>query len=405
MKEKNIYDYLIIIVITFLVFGSMGGALQPIRLLSIISIPFVILSFFKKNLALKTFGSYFFLLICYMILSLTWSIDIEEGIKVIIYNVLHIFLFLLLIIFYHRSNRKLESFFLGWLIFLSCTLVVALIEIFFNIHLSSSFFGSDNYVNIDGDVVLKKFAAVTFGNYNTYVTVLCMSLPFALNYYLINQKWKAKFLTLFAFLSSTIVVLTNASRGGVLAFSVISLFYIYYLHKSEIKISGLTKFLSVTILFVALYFYRDILFEQLSYRFASGRGMFEDNSRSNLMLHGLEIVNDYNFLGSGVGSINRLMELKRASISIPHNFFLEFLIEYGIFLLLPIIFFMIRICFLRFAKNLVKDKFFIGARIACYIFPVVSVINSGYVLQPVVWVFFATLSTVYLSKDLKIDRL
>ena len=38
---------------------------------------------------------------------------------------------------------------------------------------------------VDGQTLVRKYASVTFGNYNSYVTVICFALPFMFAYLLL----------------------------------------------------------------------------------------------------------------------------------------------------------------------------------------------------------------------------
>lgn len=397
-NRKNKYDYLIIFLIAILAFGNIGGGVQPIRLMSVLLAPFILFSMVVINNRIFNYIKFYFLVfILYMTVSLFWTIQIEDGLLAFLYSIIHILLFFILLICFFNARDALRSFFLGWVFFLMITLSIALIEIIFDYHLPTSFFGSENYVNIDGNIVIKKFSSVTFGNYNTYIMILCLALPFALNYFMLTKSKLNTIFGLIIYLIACFVILINASRGGVICLFIISFSYIKYLNKSNIKIPFYFKIGFIFFIFFILLRYKEILFEQIAYRFASGRGLFEDTSRSDLMSKGFEIVIDYSFLGSGIGSIHKLMELKNSPINVPHNFFLEFLIEYGVFLLIPILLLLFNILKTKSLKDKNRDKLYFGSRVACIIFPIISIINSGYILQPALWVFFATLSAVYIS--------
>lgn len=78
-------------------------------------------------------------------------------------------------------------------------------------------------MNVDGQTLVRKYASVTFGNYNSYVTVICFSLPFMFAYLLLVDGVKKQLWGWFIVLAVFYILVINASRGGLLCF-VIALF-------------------------------------------------------------------------------------------------------------------------------------------------------------------------------------
>ena len=176
-EKRNKFDILIIVTIASLAYGEFEllGAFTPIRLIGAFSACFIAKNW--KLLIYSGFARWSLLLFfwwLYMTLSLLWTPDIMLGIiywfhfTCIIACILSIFLSTI------KANRPLHSFSLGWAFFVIITIPIALWEITSGSHLSS---GSFN----DGAVLggeWKKFAAVTFANYNSYSLMLSYTLPF-----------------------------------------------------------------------------------------------------------------------------------------------------------------------------------------------------------------------------------
>src|SRR5690554_6884015 len=170
-SKWNIFDFLLIFTIALLVFGGYGGALQPIRLFSLVTVPFVFwfyIKYSRNKQILKTIRAVI-ILYMFLVASLLWTSDVNEGFKEIIYYAIHLNLFLLIIMLFRKAHQPFYSLLVGWALFIFLTQLIAFNEIFFDVHLDLSKFESDKVMNAGGILVQKKFAAVTFGNYNGYV--------------------------------------------------------------------------------------------------------------------------------------------------------------------------------------------------------------------------------------------
>ena len=108
-RKRNVFDFLLIITISLLVFGGFGGALQPIRLFSLVMFPFVFRFLLKKSNIKQIAKTSRVVSILYMffLVSLLWTSDINEGFKEIIYYGIHLNLFLLIVMLYMKDIRKL----------------------------------------------------------------------------------------------------------------------------------------------------------------------------------------------------------------------------------------------------------------------------------------------------------
>lgn len=98
-RPNNRYDYMIMSVIFTLVAGNLGGALQPIRLIGLFSLPFVLTFIYNNKLRFRNILCFFILCFFYSLISLFWTSDINEAFKEFFYYLVHISLFFSLSIF------------------------------------------------------------------------------------------------------------------------------------------------------------------------------------------------------------------------------------------------------------------------------------------------------------------
>ena len=126
--KYNKYDILVVLLLSSLGFGGIGGAFQITRILAIILLPvFLIQSYRRRCVCNYIYFILFF--IGYCMLSLLWTLNVQEGFIEIIYFVVHFVLFLEIIVFSFQAKNPLDSISKGWLVAVSMTLVVAMWEI------------------------------------------------------------------------------------------------------------------------------------------------------------------------------------------------------------------------------------------------------------------------------------
>lgn len=385
-KNNNIFDYLIIFMICLIFFGDLLGGLQPIRVFSLFSIPLIFLLNTKFNTRLIDFAKVLFLLYCFIVISLFWTSDRDQGFKEIFYYLIHFSLFFLVPLFEENSKKGLKSLLLGWVLFVFFTQLIAFNEIFFDSHLPVSTFQSDYTLSIYGDLAQKKFASVTFGNYNTYSMIIVMALPFLFGFLTIEKNFILHFFTLLVILFSYIILLVNASRGGILAGFVILTSYFLVSKRADIPYLKFKVLVGVPVILFFLFSYYFLIFEQIELRFRAGSSFFEDDIRLKSYSESIKIFLDNPLFGTGIGSLK--LEMQKVGESLPHNLFLEILIQFGLFILILFISFVI-IVFLNL-KHLDLNRKIIVYSILFSI-PFISIINSGYLLHPVFWVYLGSI--------------
>lgn len=396
LNKYNKYDYLIILLLSLLCFGIYGNAFQPVRVFAVLFIPFsikhLILEVKIRNKFVIFFSSFCLFWIGYDILSLLWTpANYFEALKGIFYHIIHFQVFLLLFFFSRKAVCPVKSIMVGWMVFFLLTVPIALVELLLDIHLPISRQGSEQMMNLGGIIVQKKFSSVTFFNYNTYITVLCFVLPFLLTYILKANTRKQILFGWVLYAVITYIMLMNASRGGLLVL-VIS-FIVFFI--SYCKINKKNRYVfSLIICFFSLFLYLrfgDVLLEQISYRFYNRSSFLEDIGRFDVYQYSLKIFLETFGIGVGVeGMIPALSSIVgNLGVQISHNIFLELLVQYGVLIFIISISFLwkIFVCALK-NKNIYSKTLIL---IAIITFPIMGIINSGYLLMPSLWLYLSSL--------------
>mgnify|MGYP003313542299 CR=1 FL=1 len=111
------------------------------------------------------------------------------------------------------------------------TLIIAAWEITTDSHIPG--FGDFNEgATIDTETGLKHriFAAVTYKNLNSYVTLLCMALPFlAYGLFILEKQW----LSIIALVGSILVLIINSSRGGLMCLAIDVIVFVFNYRKQQ----------------------------------------------------------------------------------------------------------------------------------------------------------------------------
>lgn len=387
-RNKNYYDIFIIVLLASLAFGNIGGSLQISRIVAILGAP---LLFKHINLVINGLSKYalfFISLISYSIISLLWSPSKIRGIEELIYYIIHFIIFFEVIVFSRCAKTPWQSISYGWLLAVLLTLSVAAWEISTDNHLSMSVQQAGTKFNTGTEVIDRKFASVTFGNYNSYVTFLCLALPFI--FYSINKpnnRFIIKIISIVSVIGSFIIVLYNASRGGLLCIVVLALIYLLTLKRKSSSFFVLIFIMAV--LFCLLYWNGEDILKAIIARSADGQ-LFKDSSRFKIWYTAILTFLDTLGLGTGIGGLTIWMDrFARGGINIPHNLFLEVFVQFG---------WLIGILFCLFVLNMFsKIKYARGrtAKItivmALVTLPIVAIINSTYLLTPHVFAYFASI--------------
>ena len=390
VEKKNIYDRLITLMIALLALGGIGGALQPIRVFIIICIPFALKYLITRSLIRKhyQYESLFFIFWwIWAVASLFWAIHPDESIKEVFYLAVNFNVLFVIIWLANKAQNPQRSIVQGWIFLFLLTLPIALYELLFDVHLSLSFHDSDVMMNYGAIIIERRFASVTYGNLNGYNTILCYILPFIIvNFYKTFGKRNSIYYIMLTVLISVIII-WNGSRSAIFALIIgLLLFYLYYSKKSKFTFISVIVLTCVLGYFIFMYFGNifDVIFSRLQ-----EQGL-EDEGRAENIKSGFDALLNSSLLGVGVGNYAPVMEQKyRLEIINPHNMILEIAVQYGIFILIGFLFFIFRI-FKKMKQNEDMPNKTLVITALC-MFPFAMIIDSSHLLNPYVWVFFASL--------------
>ena len=387
-EMHNKYDSYLIVLLASLSLGNIGGPLQMPRILAILFAPmvFTCIRIFRTNYI--GYAVFFIGFTLYALCSLLWSPDKIRGIEEVIYYTVHFFLFFELLIFALKARNPVLSVSKGWLYAIAFTLVIAIWEIVTDNHLPISVQGSDLSMNTGEEIIKRQFASVTFGNYNSYVTFLCFSLPFVFYRIISIQKLNVrKLIDILVVLLASIVILFNASRGGLLCLCL--MFAIYFITLPKNKNSFLIIVFVLAISVLALYYFGEDILRTIIARSVDGN-LFQGSSRFIIWKVALQTFSDTLFLGTGVGGLRPWMtRFANGGINVPHNMLLEILVQFGLIISLVFIIFLIKL--LIRAMNEHDSSIQKMLYISFISFPFASIINSTYLLSPWLYAFFASI--------------
>ncbi len=389
-KKYNKYDTYIFLLIASLVAGNMFGAFQVPRILAILFFIPCLQSYSKISYLIREMKNWLLVFLLYSVASCLWTpVGATEGIIEATYNIVHAMLFIEIIVFSRVAKNPINAILWGFLVAFVVSAIIAIWELTTDQHLYTSKTKEAKASNTGYEIYLRYFAAVTFYNFNMYVTFLCFLFPFL--FYGINSKKnnrKLRILFVAATVTAVILVLYNGSRGGLLAILIMAIVYFSY---SLFRVSGISIYtlLFVGLLAFVLFSYGSTILNTLIMR-SSVQDDLGDESRLMIWSHVYEVVKDYLGLGCGAGGLSvAMIQYARGGVLVAHNLFLEILSQYGILFLCVFVLFLYKL-FRRTGK--VNDK---NRRICLYqalfALPVVSIINSGYLTQPVLWAVMAAL--------------
>ncbi len=398
MRNINRYDLLIIITIASLAWGSFEllGALTPIRMIGAFGILYVVPQGRKIWPRFNNWLILFAIWFIYNIFAFLWVPDIEESF-ISFFHVSTMFgVFLLMFYSSIQCKRLLLSITLGWALFLCITLPIAFWEITTFQHLSS---GSFNDVGPG-----KVFAAVTFMNYNSYVVMLIYAFCFICSSFL--QKIRGKFWMLVLMICTMIILLINASRGGILCSTLLLMFlllFIFIFSESRLFKVVFVCCLIVVALYVLAHLDEISFFENIISRLSGGGSFFKDSTRITVWMRGFRTAMDNYLIGRGPGSMIHTMHFKTESmVHYAHNYYLEMLMENGA--IIALIYFVL---FYRSLLKLAMSELTVYKYIGLAVLPmsvVLFIIDDYYTMRSGIWVFFACIAVLAAQQNKKIDE-
>lgn len=379
----NKYDWLLIVLITALAGGEIGGALQISRAIGLISLP--IFLGIRKNVCgyirnqPETFTA---VILLWATFSLLWTGDVERGLQELVYFIVHFSIFLEIIIFSALSKNRIRSIAIGWSAAVLITSLIALWEFTTGQHLS--------YGTFENDIILhtgfvRRFAAATFYNFNDYEVFLCYSSVFILVG--IKESTKSKDLVLFfsAILAAFVIVLMNASRGATISITFLVAVGLWSVIRNGSRSSKSLVYLLASVFLFVIIKYIDIILINL-YARAENSSMFESGRTEIWHLAYQCLLNTY-LMGTGIAGIESGMSVVSNNYLAVHNLFIEILVEFGIFIFVYTISILYKM-YRHIRKSTYSYRKILLATL--FILPMIGIVSSKYLLYPDLYAFIAS---------------
>ena len=388
-RVVNRFDFLIIVAVASLAWGSyeLLGAFTPIRLIGFYG---WVVAYKNRRVLKKTTNGLsllFFFWISYSFFSIINTFKFSSWIIQFCHTTTMMGAIMALSIWGLRARNSLKSINYGWLLFVFLTMPIAIWELTTGNHLSSGSFNEDT---VGAFGVMKPFAAVTFVNYNSYVVMLCIAVPF-LYALLFKGGIIDRVCSLIALMFTFVVLVFNTSRGGIICFVISLLFYIVFTFLGR---GLLKKVVIVVVLVLGSSFlisnFTDIELLEPLIRRSESTGLFEDISRTDVWLRSVKLSAKYLFIGNGCGSMPYVLEHYYPSeLNFCHNYFLEILLEYGL-----VIFLVWFTKIFQIVKSSLKSKFVEIKYVALYVIissPFLLVIDDYYSQRAGIWIYVASI--------------
>lgn len=389
--NMNKYDWFLIILITALAGGEIGGALQISRAIGILLLPQLLVV--RQSL----YGSirrqpekFAAVILLWATFSLLWTGNVERGLQELVYYIVHFAIFLEIIAFSSLAKNRIRSIAFGWSAAVLITSFIALWEFTTGQHLA--------YGAIENDIILhsgfvRRFAAATFYNFNDYEVFLCYSSVFILVG--IKESSKLKELVLFfsAILVALVIVLMNASRGATISIIFLVVVGLWSVIRTGSRSNKRLVYLLVGLSLLVVIKYWDMIMINL-YARTIDSSMFE-SGRTEIWHLAYQCLLNTNLIGTGIAGIENGMSVVSNNYLAVHNLFLEILIEFGIIIFVYTITRIYKM-FCHIRRSNYSYKHILLATI--FILPMIGIVSSKYLLFPDLYVFIASFYVLVYSE-------
>ena len=331
--------------------GFFGGALFSIDIGPFMLFPyrvFLLFLWFMFGLHLLIKGKidfsqsqikWYLVFLCFWIgyaaLSLSWAISKEAALK----NVIFLFMGASVVFFstyYFREKKDFQILYNIWLYILGFLIILGFWEHLTGYHLPISV--------LFGEIGARFMFMPTgvFHNPNDYATFLALSIPFSIGIIRYGRKKYLRFCGLCSALGAFYLIVAASSRANIIAVLFGLAFILLFLLNFKRKIKAIiTIGICIILLFMFLPGPVQGFFSQITEELNSVASQAELRAgsvgvRMNLVRNGLLFL--YSTVGFGVGAGNseyymaHFAQYNTAGILNPHNWWLEILINYGIFI-------------------------------------------------------------------------
>jgi len=390
--NNNTNKYINILIIVLL-FASFFGAYLKISVISLSNMYSIIIGLIvirrmlkKRYKCNKYYIFFFFALIFYSFISLLWSNNINEGIKIIA-SLLTGFTTMAFIASF--NVKEIGIFIQGLKLFVIIVLLMSFYEILTGSYI---FFNNNLFINRITEYGFH-YPGVAFTNPNDLAQFLIFGSTFIVLLKFEEKKLISSFLILFA----TIIICANAeSKLSIL--TILIVLGVYYLVSlaTFIKTALRRIIFSTSIIFlslIVLYNFGYLDFNLL--KIDSSQAYYTERSYlySNLIRTGIDNL----FIGAGLGTSYSV------SFTTPHNMILFIFADFGLFWVVSFIILLIFafLSLFKFKKMTIKGIYYNIITLSILIlFPIFSSISSVNEQRKAIWIFLGfVFALINISKN------
>lgn len=286
-------------------------------------------------LRIKGFGLFLLIWLVYSILSINWAMDQISAVRQVIFLFYGFSLIFFSVAFFDSAD-DLSLVAKVWLVFLGFTYIIGVFETLTGHHLPGSGVSFTDYERF------RYAPTAVFYNQNDFATYLSLSAPFLLSGLIFSKKRIIRASSLLSFGVLLYLLEATSSRSNYLALLLVILYFFFVAYSNQRSRRVLYGVISISLV-VPMLFPKRILvlinsglvyFQGLVLGISKGVGSL--SIRLNLARNGFRfLVATWGF-GVGAGNVERWMQT-RAQFDIGfitniHNWFLEVLVNYGIFI-------------------------------------------------------------------------
>jgi teichuronic acid biosynthesis protein TuaE len=341
---------------------------------------------------------FFLLWLIYSMLGLFWAYDQQTTVRMLLNISLYFIIFIIIGQLLQSRIRQQQMVVFLQLMFVSY-LLVFIWELLTGNHLPTSRLYGTSLPIPTGP----------FFNENNTSTLCLMILPFLTVDSILNRKKWVKALLILAVLAFWVITIIQGAR---IVFLVLTIYLVLY---GSFKASVFSRLVAISLLTVSL-----LIFVNLFPRVVKVAGMyvryqysslFDEKSsvsmtslkiRERLFQEGFEIASGSAFLGVGAGNFEDRMRSGRyhqtAWILNAHNFWMELLVNYGVFFLIGMLYFYIRwlVRLRRQARHCIEQdrQFYSACFLALVFFIPMTIIPSTLRWFYPAWFFLAAMHAV-----------
>lgn len=338
IKPYNFHDYFIMFIVISTIAGTAQvGLIGHTFMAGLLCLPAAIKEIYNSlRQKVQPVIAFMILLILYVIISILWTpqkaLLLQE-----IWNIgWNIIIFIGLYNHSRYARNTNESLLIGLRTFICLTLIVASWEIITDSHIPGfGDFNEGSEIKTMSGSEHRIFAAVTYKNLNSYVTILCMALPFLIyGLFVLQKKW----ISLVAIIGSIIILIINSSRGGLMCLAIDLIVFICLYRKQQFRYKKALTVLALLLVIGFVYRYGLLIAEQSIGRISAygAEEIMSDAGRWDVWRMGIEFcISSWGF-GHGVGSMQPMYASTGFWLHYSHNLVIEFLMQYGIWLFIPL---------------------------------------------------------------------